>query len=90
MTQRLPISLALAKRKRCVETPLANRGEPIDVSHGDLSVCEPVVHTVRVTRRPRDASRPRLADWVNDRYLDHAPGQLKADSRPALLIDILA
>lgn len=88
MTQRQPTQLALAKRKRCVETSLANRGEPIAPS--PLTVCEPNIHTVYVTRRLRDASRPRLADWVNDRYLNHAPNQLKADSCPAILIDVLA
>jgi len=90
MTRREPILLALAKRKRCVETSLAGRGKAIDPSRGALTVCEPIIHTVRITRRPHDEGRRRLADWVDGRYRDHAPSQLNADSCPALLIDVLA
>ncbi len=90
MAQQLPIPLALAKRKRCVETSLAKCGDPNDVTPGSLSVCEPVIHAVHVTRRPRDPSRPHLADLANNRYLNHAPSEIQAASSPALLIDILA
>jgi len=90
MAQSLPMPLTLAKRKRCVETSLARRGEHIDPSPIALSVGQPIIHTVHITRRPHDESQRRLADWVNDRYLDHAPGQLKADSHSALLIDVMA
>lgn len=90
MAQRLPIPLALAKRERCVEKSLVRFGDPVDVIPNDFSAREPIIHTVCVTRRSRDVSQPRMANMVNDRYRDHAPSQLKADSRPAVLIDILA
>jgi hypothetical protein len=50
---------------------------------------EPVIHTVYVTRRPDD-DPGRLTDRASSRYLDHCPGQLQADTCPALLIDVLA
>ncbi len=50
---------------------------------------DPVVHAVYVTRR-LDDGLDRVTDWVSNRYLDHCPGQLKAETCPSLLIDVLA
>ena len=72
----LPIPLSSGKRPRCASAELAKRREP-------------VIHTVYVTRRPDD-DPGRLTDRASSRYLDHCPGQLKADTCPALLIDVLA
>ena len=76
MRQCLPIPLSPGKRPRRASAELAKR-------------CEGVIHTVYVTRRPDD-DPGRLTDRASSRYLDHCPGQLKADTCPALLIDVLA
>jgi len=76
MKQCLPIPLFAGKRPRHAAADLASRRGP-------------VIHTVYVTRCPDDDSG-RATDWVSNRYLDHCPGQLKADTCSARLIDVLA
>jgi len=76
MRQCLPIPFSPGKRPRSAAAELAGR-------------LEPVIHTVYVTRH-QDDDLGRATDWVSNQYRDHCPGQLKADTCPALLIDVLA
>jgi hypothetical protein len=76
MRQCLPIQLSLGNRPRCASAELA-------------SCRQPVIHTVYVTRRADD-DLGRLSGWASDRYLDHCRDPLKAETCPAMLIDVLA